>query len=82
MKSLLWTISLIAIFITALPTDTMAKRVEEKLPIGSFKTLDLSTFNATVEKVQSALKDAGFYNGSVDGRFNQDTEKAILEYRF
>ena len=81
MKSLLWTISLIAIFITALPTDTMAKRVEEKLPIGSFKTLDLSTFNATVEKVQSALKDAGFYNGSVDGRFNQDTEKAILEYQ-
>jgi hypothetical protein len=81
MKSLFLTIGLIALFIFVLPADVLASRAKEKLPLGGIKPLGLSTFNVTVERVQRALKDVGYYNGSVDGRFNQDTERAILEYQ-
>ncbi len=80
-KLLFYNTCLIALFIIALPEDAHTARAKEKLPTSNFKTFDLSAFNATVEQVQSALKDAGLYKGIVDGRFNHDTERAILEYQ-
>ena len=65
----------------ALPIDPLAKQVREHLPTSSPKLFDLSAPDANVKKVQSALKDAGLYMGVVDGRFNQDTESAILKYQ-
>jgi len=81
MKSLFFTVGLIALFILVLPADVLASRARDKLPLGSINPLGLSDFNVTVKQIQSALKDAEYYKGSVDGRFNQDTERAILEYQ-
>ena len=81
MKSLFFATGLTALFILVLPADVLASRAKDKPPLGSIRPLGLSAFNVTVERVQSALKDAGYFKGSVDGRFNQDTERAILEYQ-
>jgi peptidoglycan hydrolase-like protein with peptidoglycan-binding domain len=81
MKFLFLAIGLTALFILVLPTDVLASRAKDKLPVGSIKPFGLPALNVTVERVQGALKDAGYYKGNVDGRFNQDTEKAILEYQ-
>ena len=80
MLPLFHAIGLIATFFAALPTDAVAARAKDKLPLKGDKTLGLSTLNVTVERVQRALKDAGYYKGRIDGRFNEETERAILEY--
>jgi peptidoglycan hydrolase-like protein with peptidoglycan-binding domain len=81
MLSLFNAIGLIALLITGIPTGVLAARAKDKPPEDSLKTLVLPASNVTVKRVQSALKDAGYYEGSVDGRFNEETERAILEYQ-
>jgi cell division protein FtsL len=36
--------------------------------------------SASIEDVQTALKNAGFYKGSVDGKIGQQTKKAIESF--
>ena len=81
MKFLFYVAGLVASFITILPVDVSATLARDKLAVDNFKTLGLSTSNATVKRVQKALKDAGYYKDSVNGRFNQNTESAILKYQ-
>jgi peptidoglycan hydrolase-like protein with peptidoglycan-binding domain len=81
MMPLFHAIGLIVFFIIALPTDILAARAKDKLPVGSVKPLEFPAFNVTVERVQSALKDAGYYESSIDGRFNEETKRAILAYQ-
>lgn len=42
---------------------------------------DLIKVNTTVEKVQTALKRADFYNGKVDGKLGPATKSAIIEFQ-
>jgi len=81
MMPLFHTIGLITLLISALPTDVLAARAKDKQPVSASQPLILPTFNITVERVQRALTDAGYYKGDVDGRFNEETEKAILKYQ-
>jgi murein L,D-transpeptidase YcbB/YkuD len=37
--------------------------------------------SASIEDVQTALKNAGFYKGSVDGKIGQQTKKAIESFQ-
>ena len=42
---------------------------------------DIIKVNASVEKVQTALKNAGFYNGKVDGKIGAGTKSAIVDFQ-
>jgi peptidoglycan hydrolase-like protein with peptidoglycan-binding domain len=81
MMPLFHAIGLIALLISALPTDVLAARAKDKLPVDNIQRLVLPAFNVTVERVQRALKGAGYYKGGVDGRLNEETERAILKYQ-
>ena len=81
MIPLFHSIGLIAFLITFLPTDALAARAKDKWPVGIVKPHGIPAFNVTVKRVQSALKDAGYFKGSIDGRFNEETERATLEYQ-
>ena len=37
--------------------------------------------SASIEDVQTALKNAGFYKGTVDGKIGQQTKKAIESFQ-
>ena len=37
--------------------------------------------NVPAEKVQTALKNAGFYTGKVDGKIGAGTKAAIVEFQ-
>ena len=56
---------LIAILITALPTDAVAARAKDKLPMGGEKPLELPTVNVIVKRVQNALKDDVYYRAKL-----------------
>ncbi|MBL7197480.1 MAG: peptidoglycan-binding protein [Candidatus Omnitrophica bacterium] len=42
--------------------------------------LDIVRFPSN-EEIQSALKNAGFYNGKIDGQIGSETRKAIKEFQ-
>ncbi len=35
----------------------------------------------TAKDIQTALKNAGFYSGTIDGKIGRETEKAIVEFQ-
>jgi len=47
----------------------------------STSTKGIIKVSASVEDVQTALKNAGFYKGSVDGKIGQQTKKAIESFQ-
>ncbi len=61
--------------------DAIAARAKDKLPVAPTDQILHPDFNATVERVQRALSDAGYYKGIIDGRFNEATENAIRTYQ-
>lgn len=56
---------------TAAPTQQA--KLEPLPPAGPYKP--------TVNEVQTALKNAGFYSGTVDGKIGPNTKKAITEFQ-
>lgn len=55
------------------PASTQAGKLEPLPPAGPYKP--------TVKEIQTALKNAGFYSGSVDGKLGPNTKKAIIEFQ-
>ncbi len=56
--------------------------------IGSSKKSNFSSYsdniirvNASIEDVQRALKNAGHYNGKIDGKLGAGTKQAIVEFQ-
>lgn len=68
--------------------DEPAKSYEEPVVIKSSAPEAVSTsdnkiikVSASVSDVQRALKNAGFYKGSVDGKIGQQTKKAVESFQ-
>ena len=53
-------------------------------PVGQAKLEPLppaGPYKPTVNEVQTALKNAGFYTGNIDGKLGPNTKKAIIEFQ-
>lgn len=74
-------IGLLAVVLVLPPSDAVAARAKDKLPIGEINPLELPAFNAMVQRVQQGLADAGYFKGAIDGRFNEQTDQAIRTYQ-
>ncbi len=56
-----------------------AKPYPEKMVVTKKEDVDISKI--TPKRIQSALKNAGFYNGSIDGKIGKETKKAIKDFQ-
>jgi len=74
-------IGLIAIFLTFSAGDASAARARDNLPTDALNPLELPAYNATVQRVQRALSQAGYFRGALDGLFNAKIEQAIRTYQ-
>lgn len=45
------------------------------------KELIGKSINMTPKNIQTALKNAGFYNGAIDGKIGKETTKAIMKFQ-
>lgn len=72
---------LIAVLVALPVNGAGAARARDKLPVGQPDALQLPSFNKTVQRVQRALADAGYYRGAVNGHFNEATNQAIRTYQ-
>jgi peptidoglycan hydrolase-like protein with peptidoglycan-binding domain len=68
--------------------DSEIKDLQEKLskvspqeaePVVNAQEVDLS--KATSKQIQTALKNAGFYAGTIDGKIGRKTKEAIKEFQ-
>lgn len=57
----------------AVATTQAPAKLESPLPQGPYKP--------TVQEIQTALKNAGFYTGAVDGKKGPKTTKAVEEFQ-
>lgn len=64
----------------ATPTPNAYVRVTER-PDGEYFTLEQGMMGEPVKKLQRALKNAGYYNGTIDGYYGEDTVKAVKKYQ-
>lgn len=55
------------------PASTQVGKLEPLPPAGPYRP--------TVNEIQTALKNAGFYSGTVDGKLGPNTKKAIIEFQ-
>ena len=55
------------------PVSTSQAKLEPLPPAGPYKP--------TVNEIQTALKNAGFYSGTVDGKLGPNTKKAISAFQ-
>lgn len=53
----------------------------EKKPVKGFKTVRKNDTGENVIAIQKKLKTLGFYKGAVDGKFGDDTEKAVMAFQ-
>jgi hypothetical protein len=74
-------IGLLAALLALPMSDALAARAKDELPAVTYNPLELPSFNATVQRVQRALIDAGYYKDAADGTFNEETDKAIRNYQ-
>ena len=65
-----------------------AKAAEETMPMVRTSSVELSQkdegiikVSASVVDIQTALKNAGFYNGTVDGKVGSQTKRAIVSFQ-
>jgi peptidoglycan hydrolase-like protein with peptidoglycan-binding domain len=74
----------------AVPTETKAQRgakieVLPSAPGGGSATLEPlppgGPYKPTAVEIQTALKNAGFYTGNIDGKIGPQTKKAIEEFQ-
>lgn len=64
----------------ATPTPNAYVRVTER-PDGEYFTLEQGMMGEPVKKLQRALKNAGYYDGVIDGYYGEDTVKAVKRYQ-
>lgn len=64
----------------ATPTPNAYVQVTER-PDGEYFTLEQGMMGEPVKKLQRALKNAGYYSGTVDGYYGEDTVKAVKKYQ-
>ena len=50
-------------------------------PDGSYVTLKRGDMGSLVTRLQRALKNAGYFNGNVDGYYGEDTELAVKRFQ-
>lgn len=74
-------IGFIAVLLVLPAGDAIAARARDKLPVGEINPLELPAYNATVQRVQRALAEAGYFQGRADGLFDEQTDKAIRSYQ-
>lgn len=74
-------IGLAALLLAQTTAGAHAARTQDTLPTGIVDPLRHVEANPTVKRVQRALVEAGHYRGPADGRFNQETERAIRAYQ-
>ena len=65
---------------TATPQPNTYIRVT-KAPDGSYVTLEKNTMGSLVTKLQRALKNAGYFKGTVDGYYGEDTVEAVKRFQ-
>mgnify|MGYP001211273417 CR=1 FL=1 len=58
-----------------------ANEFEKSMAAANARVIAFGASAGLIFQVQKALKDAGYYKDSVNGRFNQNTESAILKYQ-
>lgn len=61
-------------------TGTKAK-VASSSSISATKKTGVVRVDASTEKIQKALKNAGFYQGPIDGKIGDGTKSAIAEFQ-
>jgi peptidoglycan hydrolase-like protein with peptidoglycan-binding domain len=49
--------------------------------VSSSSSDDINRVNASVEDIQTALKNAGDYTGKIDGKLGSGTKQAIVEFQ-
>lgn len=55
------------------PIGPRGEKLESLPPAGPYKPM--------AKEIQTALKNAGFYTGAIDGKIGSKTKKAILEFQ-
>ena len=65
---------------TSTPVPNTFIRVT-KAPDGSYVTLEKGTMGSLVSKLQRALKNAGYFKGTVDGYYGEDTVEAVKRFQ-
>jgi len=58
-----------------------ARRSMSSKEDAGYKKEGIIRVQASADQVQLALKNAGFYNGSIDGRIGEKTKQAIAEFQ-
>ena len=58
--------------------QTLADMEKDKPQYGEVKT---KSGYLTPKQIQKALKQAGFYSGTIDGKIGKNTKKAILDFQ-
>lgn len=64
---------------TALPTNVYVRVTPD--PRGDYVTLRRMNYGSLVKKMQESLRNQGFYTGSTDGYFGEDTEEAVKRFQ-
>ena len=64
----------------ATPTPNAYVRVTER-PDGEYFTLEKGMMGEPVKKLQRALRSAGYFKGTVDGYYGDDTVEAVKKYQ-
>jgi len=64
----------------ATPTPNAYVRVTAR-PDGEYFTLEKGMMGEPVKKLQRALRDAGYFDGKVDGYYGEDTVNAVKEFQ-
>lgn len=65
---------------TATPVPNTYIRVTSA-PDGSYVTLEKGTMGSLVTKLQRALKSAGYFKGTADGYYGEDTAEAVKRFQ-
>ncbi|MCC5640323.1 HEAT repeat domain-containing protein [Nostoc sp. CHAB 5844] len=65
---------------TSNPTSLTIAQVNSQQPIKQ-AVLKLGSQGLDVQKLQSQLKDLGFYNGAVDGKYGSSTKIAVSQFQ-
>ena len=79
--SSLKTIGLIIFLCCVSNSETQSARTNKEQPSALTEPFFSLDSNSVVRRVQRALKDAGLYVGKINGKVNQETKNAIIEYQ-
>ena len=65
----------------AIPTPNNHYVYVTKRPNGSYFTLEKGMMGEPVRELQRALRNAGYFNGTIDGIYGDDTVEAVKRYQ-